>query len=114
MKIVPEAVSAVLESAGRLAAEIDHFILPTDQARTPAALAKQLGISPDAVVDNQIASVGVAGAAQPLILLAKALESALPGQLILLLGFGQGCDAILFQTTDRIERCRPDRGLSGY
>ena len=113
MKIVPEAVSAVLESAGRLAAEIDHFILPTDQARTPAALAKQLGISPDAVVDNQIASVGVAGAAQPLILLAKALESALPGQLILLLGFGQGCDAILFQTTDRIERCRPDRGLSG-
>ena len=113
MKIVPEAVSSVLESAGRVAAEIDHFILPTDQARTPAALAKKLGISPDAVVDNQIASVGVAGAAQPLILLAKALESALPRQLILLLGFGQGCDAILFQTTDRIERCRPDRGLSG-
>ena len=113
MKIVPQAVSAVLESAGRVAAEIDHFILPTDQARTPAVMAKKLGISPDAVVDNQIASVGVAGAAQPLILLAKALESALPEQLILLLGFGQGCDAILFQTTDRIERCRPDCGLSG-
>ncbi|HBW83796.1 MAG: 3-hydroxy-3-methylglutaryl CoA synthase [Gammaproteobacteria bacterium] len=113
MKIVPETVSTVLKSAGLVAADIDHFILPSDQARTPATLAKKLGISMDAVIDNQISFVGVAGAAQPLILLAKALESAQASQLILLLGFGQGCDAILFRTTDRIEHCRPARGLSG-
>ena len=71
MKIVPQAVSAVLESAGRVAAEIDHFILPTDQARTPAALGRN---SASALMQSSTIrsrSVGVAGAAQPLILLAK-------------------------------------------
>lgn len=112
MKIVPTVVESVLDDAGVAAADIKHFILPTDQARTPAALAKRLGINAEAIVDNQIASVGVAGAAQPLLLLAKALESATAGDTILLLGFGQGCDAILLRATDKLAQCKPRLGLS--
>ena len=54
--------------------QIKHFVLPSDQARTPGAVAKSIGIAQDAIVDNQIASVGVAGAAQPIVLLSKVLE----------------------------------------
>jgi len=76
-------------------------------------VAKKLGINAEAIVDNQIASVGVAGVAQSLLLLAKTLESATPGDLILLIGFGQGCDAILFRATDAITGNRPAVGVAG-
>ena len=113
LKIVPEAVNRLLQNCGVDAANIAHFILPTDQARTPPAVAKKLGINPQAVVDNQQAAVGVAGAAQALVLLARTLESAEPGDLILLTGFGQGCDAMLFRATDAIGKFKPARGVSG-
>ena len=113
LKIVPEAVNRLLQNCGVDAANIAHFILPTDQARTPPAVAKKLGINPRAVVDNQQATVGVAGAAQALVLLARTLESAEPGDLILLTGFGQGCDAMLFRATDAIGKFKPARGVSG-
>jgi 3-hydroxy-3-methylglutaryl CoA synthase len=102
LKSVPQTVELVLEKAGLDAINVNHFILPTDQARTPAAVAKKMGIDPSVVVDNQISQVGVAGAAQAILLLAKVLESAKPGDNILLVGFGQGCDALLFKATDSI------------
>ena len=112
MKSVPKVVNNLLECASVTAEQIGHFILPTDQARTPAAMAKALGINPEAVVDNQISEVGVAGAAQPILLLAKTLENAAPGDHILLIGFGQGCDAILFKATDAIKSYSPKLGVS--
>ncbi len=113
LKIIPEAVEGLLASCKVDAADIAHFILPTEQARAPGAVAKKLGIAAGAIADNQAATVGVAGAAQPLLLLAAALESAKPGELILLTGFGQGCDALLFRATDAIGGFRPARGVSG-
>ena len=112
MKSVPLVVDTLLNNSGVTSEEIDFFILPTDQARTPMGLAQKLGIEGDAVVDNQLASVGVAGAAQSILLLAKALEAAKPGDLILLIGFGQGCDAILLRATDAIASFKPVRGVS--
>ncbi len=112
MKLVPAAVEKLLRQAEIDAAEIKHFILPTDQPRTPAALAKKIGINAEAIVDNQIASVGVAGAAQPLLLLVKAIEVASPGDLILLIGFGQGCDLVLFRATENVGSVKPKRGVA--
>ena len=111
LKTVPKAVNNLLDSAKVNAADIKHFILPSDQSRTPGALAKNLGIDQGAIVDNQIANVGVAGVAQPILLLTKALEAALPGEYILLVGFGQGCDAILFRATDEIVHYKPFIGI---
>lgn len=113
MKAVPATVNTLLENCSLSAADINHFILPTDQARTPAILAKKLGINPEAIVDNQISTVGVAGAAQPILLLAKAIESASAGDIILLIGFGQGCDSILFRVTDAAANCKPAIGVAG-
>ena len=113
LKIIPEAVNKLLAECAVAAADINHFILPTEQARTPPAVAKRLGIDPKAIVDNQAATVGVAGAAQPILLLAKTLESAQPGELILLTGFGQGCDALLFRATGAIGGFKPARGVAG-
>ncbi len=113
MKSVPAAVNRLLERCDSSSDLIKHFILPTEQARTPAAVAKRLGIDPAAVVDNQLTTVGVVGAAQSILLLIKALETASPGELVLLLGFGQGVDALLLRATERINDFKAVRGLSG-
>jgi 3-hydroxy-3-methylglutaryl CoA synthase len=114
MKIVPKAVNALLEKAKVNVADIKHFILATDQARVPAMLGKALGLNGEAIADNLLDSVGITGAAHPLLLLAHRLEIAEPNDLILVVGFGQGCDTLLFRATDAIASRRPKYGVSGH
>lgn len=114
MKIVPAAVEALLSKAQISAEDIAHFVLPTDQARVPVMLGKKLGLSGDAIADNLLQSAGITGAAHPILLLAHRLEQAEPGDLILVVGFGQGCDAILFRATEAVKTKHPRRGVSGY
>ena len=76
LKVIPPAVDKLLIQANIKSEEIAHLVIPSDQARTPGAIAKKLGIAQEAVVDNQISSVGVAGTAQPIVLFSKALETA--------------------------------------
>jgi uncharacterized OB-fold protein len=49
--------------------------------------------------------------AQPLLLLAAALEHAQPGQTILVAGHGDGADALLLRATPAISAYRPGRSL---
>jgi uncharacterized OB-fold protein len=46
-------------------------------------------------------------------MLAATLENAGPGELILLVGFGQGVDALLFRTSADIAAAHPTRGAGG-
>jgi 3-hydroxy-3-methylglutaryl CoA synthase len=111
-KIVPRAVKAALANAGIDAAAIDHFVLPCPFAKLDQTIAKQLGIAPDKVRDNLAATVGDCGAAHPLIMLVHALEQAKPGEKILLAAFGQGCDALIFETTEALSAIKRT-GISG-
>lgn len=113
MKIIPAAVEKLLADCHVKGSDIAHAVFATDQGRVPVELAKTLGIKPDALADNLLQSVGITGAAHPLLLLAHRLEQAAPGDLILLTGFGQGCDALLFKATAAINNKRPARGVSG-
>ncbi|GAA0688378.1 hydroxymethylglutaryl-CoA synthase family protein [Marinobacterium maritimum] len=113
MKAVPKVVNRLLGKAGVEPSAIAHFVLASDQARTPGAVAKKIGIRSDAVVDNLIDRIGVAGVAHPILLLTSVLEKAAPGDLILLAGFGQGTDALLFRATDRLASAKPHNGFSG-
>jgi len=113
MKIVPEAINRLMQRCSLKTADVSHFVFPTDQSRTPGAVAKKVGIHPDAVVDNGIESVGVAGVAQPILMLCAALERAKPDEIIVLIGFGQGCDAIAFKTTSAISSSLPKLGYRG-
>lgn len=114
MKIVPNAVNALLSNAGVSGGDIAHFVLPTDQGRVPAMVAKKLGIKGEAVADNLLQSVGITGAAHVMLLLAHRLEQAAPGDLVLVAGFGQGCDVLLFKVTDAISQQALGKGVSGH
>ena len=45
-------------------------------------------------------------------MLASVLETAEPGQRLLLAGFGNGCDAIVLETTDALAATSPKRGIT--
>jgi 3-hydroxy-3-methylglutaryl CoA synthase len=112
-RIVPRAVSGVLDKCGVKASDISCFILPCVFPKLDQQLAVTCGIGADKVCDNLAANVGECGSAHAALMLAGALERARPGDKILVLAFGQGCDALLFEASDLIANARPTRGLAG-
>ena len=58
--------------------------------------------------------MGESGVAHPLVMLVNALEEAAPGQKILVVGFGQGADAILVETTDALAKLPKRTGINGH
>ena len=113
-KIVPRAVEALFAETGVGAADVDHFVMPCVMAPLPKRLARQAGIADQAVRETLHLEMGESGAAHPLVMLAHTLQGAKPGQTVLLIGWGQGCDALLFRTTDALGSFAPRRGIAGF
>ena len=111
-KIVPAAVKAALADAQLAIGDIQHFVMPSYLKGAADAVAKKLKFA-GTVAGGLEDGVGYAGAAHALLMLAAALEKAEPGERILLVGFGQGADALIFQATDLIKDARPRRGVAG-
>ena len=114
MKLVPQAVARALAKAGVEPTEVDRLIVPCHLRRVPESVAKACGIPAEAVADPMMSTVGQCGTAQPLLMLAAELASAEPGQTIVVTGFGQGCDALVFRVADGIGAARPRRGVAGW
>jgi hydroxymethylglutaryl-CoA synthase len=100
LQIVPRTIARALEHAGIKAAQVRHFIAQGPR-RFALDAAKATGIPAEAVVDDLHASCGDTGTTHPLLLLAGALERAAAGDVVLVAGFGQGCDAIVLGATGR-------------
>ncbi len=114
LKIVPPVVEAALAKGGIAAADLTTFCFPVAMPRVAASLAMKLGIKAEAVADNLQGNCGETGAAHPLVMLVNALERAQPGDTILVAGFGQGCDALLFEVTAAIGTMRGRLGIDGH
>ena len=111
-RIVPAAVKAALADAGVEIGDIQHFVMPAYLRGVAEATAKKLRFG-GTVASGLEDGVGYAGAAHALLMLARALEDAKPGERILLVGFGQGADALVLEATDAITSFKPVRGVSG-
>jgi 3-hydroxy-3-methylglutaryl CoA synthase len=114
-KIVPRAIKAALENAGAKAEEIKHFVLPTIfGTKFVEQLAKKSGIAPEAARDTLAANCGETGAAHSLVMLVHTLQKeAKPGDKIMVLHFGGGCDALVFEATDKLSSQSGKRGIVG-
>ena len=109
-KYVPlglEALKVALGQAGIEADAVDALVVAGLHERACAAVAKKSGVAAERVVDRLGATVGNPGAAQPLLLLASALEQASPGQTIVLLVLADGADAVVLRTTDALAGYQP-------
>lgn len=113
-KLLGGAIRDALATAGIAADTIDHAIIPIAARGVAAGLARKLGLRADALADPLQATVGDTGTAHPLLMLAGVLETAVPGQRILVAGFGQGVDVLVFETTEAIAHRTRGRGLAGH
>ncbi|WP_339951040.1 3-oxoacyl-[acyl-carrier-protein] synthase III C-terminal domain-containing protein [uncultured Albimonas sp.] len=114
LKLVPAAVTELLEGQGVAPAEIARFCFPAAMANVGKGVARAVGLPETSVADNLVATCGETGAAHPLVMLVHALETAAPGDLILAVGFGQGVDALLFRATDAILDARGRTGVAAH
>ncbi|MEM9169378.1 MAG: 3-oxoacyl-[acyl-carrier-protein] synthase III C-terminal domain-containing protein [Pseudomonadota bacterium] len=101
-RLAPSAAAPLLEEAGVSAAEITHLIAPSANPSLAGATAKALGVDRGRLADSLYDYCGHAGVAHPLLALVETLKTARPGETVLVLGFGQGCDALLFRTTEAL------------
>ncbi|WP_327753852.1 3-oxoacyl-[acyl-carrier-protein] synthase III C-terminal domain-containing protein (plasmid) [Sphingobium sp. SJ10-10] len=111
-KIVPAAVNAALADAQISIGDVQHFVMPSYLKGAADAVARKLKFA-GTVASGLEDGVGYAGAAQALLMLAATLEKAQPGERIMLVGFGQGADVLIFQATDAIKAAQPVRGVAG-
>ncbi len=99
LKIGAVAIRETLQQHGIDPKDVDHFVMPAVLARVNDAVAKRVGIRPEAVAPTLGESVGDLGTAQPLAMLDEVLRRANPGELIVLTAFGGGCDVLLLRRT---------------
>ncbi|SMC17082.1 3-hydroxy-3-methylglutaryl CoA synthase [Desulfacinum hydrothermale DSM 13146] len=107
LSLIPRAVGAYMEKAGLSPEEVAAVIYPCPYVREHAAMGKRLGLPPEKVADPLAAQLGDTGAAHPLLMLCRALESASPGDHLLVVGFGNGVDVLHFQATDAVVSFQP-------
>ncbi len=113
-KYVPlatEALKSALGEAGLGVDEVELLAVAGLHERACATVTKKAGIAPERVVDRLSATVGNPGAAQPLLLLAAALEQARPGQVVVLLTLADGADALVLRTTEATAGRAPATGV---
>ncbi len=113
MKLVPPAVAAALAQAKVAPGDVKHLVMSSPFKGVVAALGKKMGMPAGIEADPLEDTCGYSGSAHALLMLAAVLEKAKPGEVIVVLGFGQGCDALVLRTTDAIGSFKPGRGVSG-
>ena len=110
-KVVPQAARAVMEKAQMTPADFSKVVVYAHVPRYQADIARKLGFKPEQIQDGNYVMVGNTGAACAPMMLAGALETAVPGDKILYLGYGEGCDAIVFTVSDAIGKLNPRPSL---
>jgi 3-hydroxy-3-methylglutaryl CoA synthase/NAD(P)-dependent dehydrogenase (short-subunit alcohol dehydrogenase family)/putative sterol carrier protein len=112
-KIVPQAINGLLDKLGLSIDEVERVVYPCFFQREHAKIARTIGAAPGKVAGNLHEVCGETGAAHPLVMLIHTLEEAQPGDLILMVGFGQGCDALCFEVTENVRDLPPRVGIRG-
>jgi len=110
--LAPTAWAAALAQAGLQANDVDHLVVAGTHDRANTSVARSLGARTEAFVDSLAATVGNTGAAHPALLLASALESATPNQVIALVVLADGVEVMIFRTTDALASYEPRRTVA--
>ncbi len=103
---LPDAVGAALRAADVPATGVAKLCLAAPDPRASAEAAKRIGCDPKTRLEPAL-GIGVLGTPDPFVLLAHALETAAPGDVVVVAGYGEGADALVFRATDLLPARRP-------
>ena len=111
---VVETVKGIMDKMGYTPADFSKLVLYSPKAKLVASTAKKLGFNGEQVADTLTETIGNAGVANAVMMLVAVLEKAEPGERIMMVTFGEGCDAIILKTTEALAQLPPRKGISGY
>jgi 3-hydroxy-3-methylglutaryl CoA synthase/uncharacterized OB-fold protein len=113
MKSMSGAIVNLMKKTNLTAKDFAKVVFYCPDGRTSTTLAKSLGFDPKKQLQNPLFGLlGNTGASSPLLLLGSALEEALPGNNILLAGYGSGSDALTFKVNDKIGQIKDRLNVS--
>ncbi len=105
LKDIPQAVNNLLGKHDIQVKDISKFALYAPEARSPKALAGSLAIDPKIQMQELLfRDIGITGVAHCLLLLVAALELAKSNERIVCASYGEGSDALLIRTTEKVEQ----------
>lgn len=110
-KFIAEAIGGLMKKYKLSPQDIAKVCYPCMYVRAHPNIGKKLGFEPEQLQDHMFTTVGVTGAANPLMILVGALEDAKPGDKIIVASHGNGSDALLFEVTPEIEKIGAKRGI---
>jgi len=110
---IPEAVNGLLDKYGYKMSDFAKVVYPCHYVAARRKLNTVLGVEPEMEQNNLQAEIGETGTPHSLVMLVKAIEEASPGDKILVVSFGSGCDALCFEVTDNIKKLGKRNGISG-
>ncbi len=112
-RLMAEPVARVLAEAGVAPETIRRAAVYAPDARLVVPILRSLGLGEDVLPRAPLLSqVGNTGVASPLLALAACLEDVEPGDRILVVGYGAGADALLFEATERVRSVDRSRGVA--
>jgi hydroxymethylglutaryl-CoA synthase len=111
---VREVVRGLLAKSGLAPKDFARIVVYGPDARSHAALVRELGFEAGQAPDPLFGKVGNAGAAFAPLLLAGALEGAKAGDRLLLVSYGDGAEAFVLEATPVVERLEGRRGVSWH
>lgn len=109
-----DTAQRALTDAGVAPEELATVILDATNKRDVAGIPRALGLKPEQVADMMAGNLGRCGAAHAGLILANTLDTARPGDKILLLSTADGCDAVVLEVTDKINSGRPQRSVQHW
>ncbi|MDY7034656.1 MAG: 3-oxoacyl-[acyl-carrier-protein] synthase III C-terminal domain-containing protein [Thermodesulfobacteriota bacterium] len=108
---IREVVEPLLRKCDLSPRDLSKVALYAPDSRTYARMLRVLGIDKAQVTDPMFDTVGNTGAAFAMMQLVASLENAQPGDRVLLVGYGDGCDAFMLHVTDHIKNIGERRGI---
>jgi 3-hydroxy-3-methylglutaryl CoA synthase len=96
-KIVPGAVAGLLKRLDVPVERVGYLGFSGGPSGSDKLVAKALSLAPEKLLPDLQSTVGDTGTAHPLLQLIAALERALPGEVIVLASFAQGCEVLAFE-----------------
>jgi len=112
LKIMPEAIAGLIKKMKITPKDITRAVLYGPNPRRHSEMVRMLGLDAKAQVQDPLfGRMNNTGAAYVIMQLIAALETAKPGDKILMASYGDGADAYLLEVTSEITKLAPRRGI---
>jgi len=115
MNTVLDTALALMKERSLEPKDFRKAVIYAPEQRRMEELAAKLGFDLKTQVQSPLISViGHTGTASPLMVLIAALEDSKPGDKILWISYGDGCDAMVLKVTEHIEKLRSNKGIRTF